>query len=34
VLGQAYQSTLDSMNSLTTVLEQQGKYEEAERIHR
>jgi hypothetical protein len=34
VLGHEHPDTLTSMNNLATVLESQGKYEEAEAIHR
>jgi Flp pilus assembly protein TadD len=34
VLGVDYPSTLDSMNNLALVLRHQGKYDEAEKMHR
>ena len=34
MLGKEYSLTLDSMNNLAAVLNSQGKYEEAEQMHR
>ena len=34
VLGQEHPSTQDSMNNLASVLNSQGKYDEAERMRR